>query len=192
MQIKNLNTGDPEELEKKFGTVAEYAEHAGMNFGTCRNYASIGKLVFREVEVPGTVPMFGQPMEKERLVDFEATDALLAETVRKPRKKAADAVNDPGNGTSAAAVELRKNFALARRRELELAQLEGLLVPAEEVKSAWVKVLATVKTGVLRIPDRASQQVAASSDLREVRTILERECEAVLKGIHDELVAAGL
>lgn len=181
-----------EAAAKEFGTMAEYAEHSGMNYGTVRNYGSIGKLVFREVEVAGTVPLFGESVPKERLVDFAATDALLAETVRKPRKKATEAEADPGKGTSVADIEYRKNFALARRRELELAQLEGILVPAAEVKAAWVLVLATVKTGVLRIPDRASQQAAASSDIREVRAVLERECEAVLKGIHDELVAAGL
>ena len=95
-------------------------------------------------------------------------------------------------GPTAADVEFRKNFALARRREIELAVLEGRLVRADEVTAAWVKILSIIKTAVLRLPDRSAQQVAASTDLHEVRALLERECEAVLRGIHDELVAADI
>jgi len=95
-------------------------------------------------------------------------------------------------GPTAADVELRKNFALARRREIELDVLEGKLVRADEVAAAWVKILSIIKTGVLRLPDSSAPQVAASTDLHEVRAILERECENVLKGIHDELVSAGI
>lgn len=160
------------------GTMQEYAKHSGLDYATIRNYVSVGKLV--TVEVKG-----------KRLVDFAASDAVLESTRRTVRQPAP--VDDAAlTGTSASDIEYRKNFALARRREVELAQLEGRLVSTEEVKIAWAKVLSVVKTGVLRIPDRAAQQAAASTDLREVRVILERECEVVLKGIHDELVAAGL
>ncbi|MCX6606166.1 MAG: hypothetical protein NTV52_21590, partial [Acidobacteria bacterium] len=131
---------------KKTGTTEEYAKHSGLNPSTIRNYISIGKLTM--VDVGG-----------KRLIDFAASDEMLAATIRRPRKEPVDAA--ALTGTSASDVEYRKNFALARRREVELAQLEGRLVSAEEVNAAWVKVLSVVKTAVLRIPDRAAQQAAA-------------------------------
>lgn len=174
--------------KKLTGTMEEYAALRGLNYNTVRGYVATKQVVMVDVDVTNIKPMFGESPVTKRLVDFAATDARLAET-RKPRKNGAGEKIQMGNAED---VEYRKNFALARRREIELEELEGKMVRADEVKEAWVKTLTTVKTGVLRIPDRTSQQVAASTDLREVRAILERECENVLKGIHDELVAAGL
>lgn len=93
---------------------------------------------------------------------------------------------EPGR-MSANEARRRKEVALARIREIELAEREGKLISRELVQDTWARLLASVRSGVLRIPDKTAQLAAATSDPREVRAILQRECEAALKAIHDEL-----
>lgn len=82
----------------------------------------------------------------------------------------------------------RKEVALARLREMEADEKAGKLVAAERVKDAWAKIVGSIKTAVLRMPDKLAPQLAAVSDAREARAILLAECEAVLKGLHEEII----
>ena len=81
----------------------------------------------------------------------------------------------------------RKEVALARLREMEADQKAGKLIAADQVRDAWVKILAAIKTGVLRMPDKLAPQMAAVSDAREARAVLLAECESVLKVLHDDI-----
>jgi hypothetical protein len=81
----------------------------------------------------------------------------------------------------------RKEVALARLREMEADEKAGKLISADQVKDTWAKILGAVKTAVLRMPDKLAPQLAAVSDVREARAALLVECEAVLKGLHDQV-----
>ncbi len=81
----------------------------------------------------------------------------------------------------------RKEVALARLREMEADEKAGKLIATDRVKDAWVKILSAVKTAVLRMPDKLAPQMATISDACEARAALLAECEAVLKGLHDEI-----
>lgn len=81
----------------------------------------------------------------------------------------------------------RKEEALARLRELEVAEKEGKVIPRETAADAVTKAFSIVRTAVLRIPDKAARQVMAAGNAGEGREILLRECEGALKGAHDEL-----
>ncbi len=95
--------------------------------------------------------------------------------------------SDQAAKISANEARRRKEVALARLREMEADEKAGKLISADRVKNAWVKILATVKAGVLRMPDKLAPQMGAVSDAREARAALLIECEAVLKGIHDDI-----
>lgn len=92
---------------------------------------------------------------------------------------------------SASEARRRKEVALARLREMEVAQRARLLLPAEEVRTAWVEVGGKIKDAVLRIPDKLAPAVAAAADVREVRAILLAECESILRTLHDDILHAG-
>jgi hypothetical protein len=81
----------------------------------------------------------------------------------------------------------RKEWALARKHELQVAQIEGRLVDAAEVRDAWVKVAAKLKDAVLRIPDKVAPAVHAAGTVQECRTVLQAECESILRTLADEL-----
>ncbi len=92
---------------------------------------------------------------------------------------------------SATEARRRKEVALARLRELELAERAKLLLPSNEVRSVWVVVAGKLRDAVLGIPDKLAPAVAAAADAREVRNILMQECEAILRTLHDDLLNAG-
>lgn len=81
----------------------------------------------------------------------------------------------------------RKEVALAGLRELELSQKAGKLIRADRARDAWAKIAGAIKAAVLRMPDKLAPQLAAATDTREARALLLAECEAVLKGLHEEI-----
>lgn len=54
----------------------------------------------------------------------------------------------------------RKEAALARKHELDLAQREGSLLPAERVRAVWAEHLARVRDRFLSLPDRLRDDLA--------------------------------
>jgi hypothetical protein len=94
---------------------------------------------------------------------------------------------DQAAKVSATEARRRKELALARLRELELAQKAGMLLPASEVRDRWVTILTAIKTAVLRLPDKLAPQTVAAADVREAHTILAAECEAILRELSDDI-----
>ncbi|MBL8231035.1 MAG: hypothetical protein JNL98_21265 [Bryobacterales bacterium] len=86
----------------------------------------------------------------------------------------------------------RKEVALARLRELEVAEREGKLITIEAAADTVTKAFSAVKAAVLRIPDKAARQVMAASNPAEGGEILRTECENALRGAHDELRRLGI
>ena len=81
----------------------------------------------------------------------------------------------------------RKEVALAQLREMEVAERAGKLYDAAAVQNAVVSMNAAIREAVLRIPDKLAPQAAATSDPRQVRSILMAECKAILKNLSDDI-----
>lgn len=81
----------------------------------------------------------------------------------------------------------RKALALAELREMERDERRGALLPAECVRDKWVTICASIRAGVLRLPDKLAPQVIAAGDLREAHALILAECEAILRGLQDEI-----
>lgn len=79
-----------------------------------------------------------------------------------------------------ASVLLRKETALANLRELEEAQQRGKLIPIDEFRPRLFAAGQTVTSGMLAIPDRLAQKLAAITDHRQIRQILDEEVRIVL------------
>lgn len=67
----------------------------------------------------------------------------------------------------------RKMAADARIAEIELAKVEGELVPAEEVVTAWTDVVGAVKAKLLSIPTKAAPILANEESAGGCQVILE-------------------
>lgn len=64
--------------------------------------------------------------------------------------------------------------------EMEQAQTEGKLIPAEDVESAWVDVMANCRAKMLSIPTKAAPEVFAAESLVEVKAILKTSVNEAL------------
>jgi len=69
---------------------------------------------------------------------------------------------------SLTAERTRKEKALASLRELQLHELQGKLVRADQVEATWAKAMLMVRTGVLRIPTRRAHRSPIRNTRREL------------------------
>ena len=76
-----------------------------------------------------------------------------------------------------------KEIALAKERQLDLRRREGELLEAREVEQACTQKLTSFKNRLLAIPDRLAQKLAAISEDREIRAILDGEIKAALQAL---------
>ncbi len=53
----------------------------------------------------------------------------------------------------------KREAMMARLAEIDVEQKEKLLVPSEDVKSAWIQLVTIAKTKVLGIPTKAKQRI---------------------------------
>lgn len=83
----------------------------------------------------------------------------------------------------------RKEVALAEIREAEAAEKVGRALPADQVEAAWSEIRTKIKTAVLRIPVQCAAKVAAVTDPREVRAVLQAECESILRELANDIRA---
>ena len=81
-----------------------------------------------------------------------------------------------------AAARLKKEQSLAEMRTLQLHQLQGKLVWADQVEQAWAAAVIRLRTAVLAIPSRCAPRF---SDPRHAEDIIRRECEAALRQLKD-------
>ncbi len=76
-----------------------------------------------------------------------------------------------------------KEVAIAKERQLDLRRRQGELLEASDVELAWTRKLTSFKERLLAIPDRLAQKLAAVSEDREIRAILDGEIKAALRAL---------
>jgi hypothetical protein len=87
--------------------------------------------------------------------------------------------------TAIGEARLQKEKALARLRELQTAALEGKLLDATEVRTAWAQCFASLRDRALGMTDRIASRGAGRNE-GELRAIVDGEVRALL-----EVVARG-
>jgi phage terminase Nu1 subunit (DNA packaging protein) len=64
--------------------------------------------------------------------------------------------------------------------EMEKAQMENSLIPADDVKNAWNEVLSACRAKLLSLPTKTAPEVFAASDLNDVKAILKETVNEAL------------
>lgn len=85
--------------------------------------------------------------------------------------------------TSTTEARRRKEVALATRREIELAVMEGQLLRAADVEEHWAAAVVRIRQAVLAIPSKCASQFA---DPRQAERVIRQECETALRSIADD------
>ncbi|NOX74090.1 MAG: terminase small subunit, Nu1 [Alphaproteobacteria bacterium] len=82
------------------------------------------------------------------------------------------AVSAQAGAPDYAAERARYIRARADLVEMEASQRRGALIAADDIETAWIKVLALLHTRVLSLPDRLAPQIHAEGSLAETRNLL--------------------
>ena len=84
----------------------------------------------------------------------------------------------------------RKEIALADLREMEVKQKRGELIESDEVSLRWATICTTIRDGMLSLPSKLSDRLAAMTNEREIHSLLRIEIRAELTRISGELAAS--
>ncbi|MFH0997040.1 MAG: hypothetical protein V1844_16320 [Pseudomonadota bacterium] len=82
--------------------------------------------------------------------------------------------------------QIRKELAIAKIRETELAVTEGKLVDFEAMRREIFSGSRMVRDAIMNIPDRVAAIIAAETDEHKVRLLLDREIRQSLQGLCDD------
>ncbi len=150
---------------------ADYARHRRVSRQYISRLAKAGVLVMRGGKV-----------------DLVASDAVLDD---RPDKVSEAATSGPveasGQTTTYAQARLADMLFRARLRKLEFETKSGKLVTTDEVKAQWFRLARQLRDKLLAVPAKLAPQLAALTDVRQVRELLDGEIEAILKGLQDDI-----
>jgi hypothetical protein len=160
---------------------ADYARHRNVNRSHINRLAKRGILVMRG-----------------KLVDVAASDAVLDDkpvdqvlpephsAAQTPRVASdlAGGAPQPGNFAQARTAEM---VFRARLRKLEFETKSGKFLPSDEVKVKWYTLARQIRDKLLALPAKLAPQLAALSEAREIRDLLDAEIVAILKSLQEEI-----
>ena len=150
---------------------AEYARHRGVSRQYISRLAKAGVLVVRGGKV-----------------DVAASDAVLDDRLEKISEAATSGqVETGGQATTYAQAKLADILFRARLRKLEYETKSAKLIPADEVKVQWFKSARQIRDKLLAVPAKLAPQLAALTEVRAVRELLDAEIEGILKGLQDDI-----
>lgn len=96
------------------------------------------------------------------------------------------AANEVGSVASYEEARRRRETAEASIAEMKQAEMEGVLIRADAVRSAWAAKITGARDALLQIPSRLAPQLAAESDLVAVTGLLEAELRQALAELSTE------
>jgi len=163
-------------------TQAEYARYRKVNRSYINRLAKRGILVLRGKLVDAAA---SDAVLDDRPVDFEARQSTSGTETRLPTEVGAGAGVPPA--TSFAQARTAEMIFRARLRKLEYETKSGKLIPADEVKVQWFKLGRQIRDKLLGMPAKLAPQLAALTDTREVRELLDAEIEANLRALQDDI-----
>jgi phage terminase Nu1 subunit (DNA packaging protein) len=143
-------------------TQAQYARHRGKSPQYIGKLAKAGILVMRG-----------------RMADATASDAVLDD-----RPDEAPVSQQP---TTFAQARLAREVFSAKLKKLEYETRIGKLVPTDEVSIKWYTLGRQIRDRVLGIASKLAPQLAAETDVRRVREILDTEVTVILKGLAEDI-----
>lgn len=88
--------------------------------------------------------------------------------------------HEVGATTSYEEARRRRETAEANLAEMKQAEMEGKLILADAVRSAWAAKITGARDALLQIPSRVAPVLAATTDLVEVTALLEAELRQAL------------
>jgi phage terminase Nu1 subunit (DNA packaging protein) len=170
------------QVDTRMMTQAEYSRHRDCSREAVRKAVDAGR-----------IKTFGP----DKLIDAELADAQWARNTRarvrggeseasQPAAAQIIVANEVGATTSYEEARRRRETAEANLAEMKQAEMEGKLILADAVRSAWAAKITGARDALLQIPSRIAPVLAAETDLVEVTALLEAELRQALAELSTE------
>lgn len=127
---------------------------------------------------PMPIAQEGRQGVREQLYD---TEAVIGWMIRKEVGKLG--VGADGKTYDFTAERGRLTFWQAEEKELAVKVLRRTLIPSEEVKTVWSRLVIVMKTTLLALPDRLARLLAAAEDFQQRREMLDAEIRDILNNL---------
>jgi len=109
-------------------------------------------------------------------------DAIRLAYIRHIRDVAGGRKSD-SDAPELTAERARLTRAQASKAEMELAALEGILVPAEDVEKVWGSLTSSFRSRMISLPGKFAHQCAAMTNAAEVEALLRESIYEALNEI---------
>tara|TARA_R100000081_G_C4729289_1_gene122498 strand:+ start:61 stop:573 length:513 start_codon:yes stop_codon:yes gene_type:complete len=147
-------------------TRKEVAEHLFMSV------QQIGNLITKGVFKPKTGP---NPLD---------LDHSRRDYIQYLQKKAKYYLKD---GTGDITEEKTKlTAAQARKAQLEVAVIEGKLIPTDQVENTWVSYISNCRAKLLTIPSKITHLVMSTEDSKDIEKIIKNEINEALSELAND------
>lgn len=130
--------------------------------------------------------------EADGLIDQEKADAAWSvntdPTLQRKKTKNSEAdqsATPPGGGPSFAQSRAIREAYNARLAKLSYEEKSATLVRTDSVKIAWFNVLRVLRDRTLNLPDRLAPLLAAETDPKAIRELLDNELRQILNDAAD-------
>ena len=104
-----------------------------------------------------------------------------------PSKPISDVPTSTGSGAgqepemqSLAEAQRRKEIAIAKSRELDLAEREGKLMDTEDARRAWSSHISSAASRFLLLPAKIAPRVATMTDPVAIQMFIDREIRLIM------------
>ncbi len=168
-------------------SITAYARHRGVSHVAVLKAIKAGRI---EKEADGTIDPAKADAAWVRNTN-QAQQRKAAKQSETPRNEAeAEAPVGPpivNSGPSFAQSRAIKEAYNARLAKLSYEEKSGALVRTDNVKVAWFNTLRVVRDRTLNLPDRLTPILAAETDPKVVREMLEEELRIILNDAADAI-----
>ena len=159
--------------------MAKKRTRKGVSEAVAAQHFQVSKTTIQRWKKRGWTILYG-----DGSIDIKGTAKEVAAR-KDPRGGKPDRLTNPDDEGSLLEARTRKEKALARKAELEVARLQGDLIPLAEATRAYVEVITAAKATLEHIPRRVADQLVGLSDAHEIRRILTAEIADALRGLSE-------
>lgn len=172
-------------------SISAYARHRGVSHVAVLKAIKAGRI---EKNSDGTVDV--AKADAAWALNTSPSQQRGANTKQKPSKKSSAKTSlqeterplDPpliNSGPSYAQSRAVKEAYLARLAKLDYEEKSAALVRSDNVKIAWFNILRVLRDRILNLPDRLAPILAAETDPKAARELLDTELRQVLNDAAD-------
>jgi hypothetical protein len=175
------------ERKKRPGHLTRYAKHAGISKPAAAE--QLGR-----VGIDYMQPFDFEEADRRRQAMRHADRTKFAKPIYLPGESYSDASSsdsecsgEPPKNPVFAEIQARKEHFKAELARLEYEQAIGKLVEREQVEAEAYRIARLIRDGVFNVVSRLEGLLAAETDQRKVRELLEKEFRQVLDVLADRV-----